>query len=153
MHVTTDDKAPYRGTLPPAPTRITEVGAAVFASAAMSDSSLVQFLGMPTVRSARIRSKVVGDSKLATLRAALRELEQSGRSASGHEQNGLGAERCRRESVRWENIEELLFESYDPSKIFGKPSSTLSVASSIEGREEEVNKRISDVDSAWSYRV
>lgn len=147
-HVTIDENVPSRGALPPAPTRTAEVNGTVFASAAMSDSSVVQFFGMPVVGNAGTNSKVAGGSRFATLRAALRELEQGGTSAAGNEGNGLGPGWCRGASLRWEHIEELLFESYDPSKIFGKPPSTVSVASPTEGREEEVSKRTPDMGSA-----
>lgn len=110
--------------------RNAEVNPAVFAAAAGADPSVAQFLDMPTTSNA---GGTVDGDEVTTLRIALRELGRSGAHA-GRGWAGVGAET----RIRWEDVEEVLFERYDPANIFGKPPSTVSVASSVGDAEEEV---------------
>lgn len=107
-----------------------EVDAATFASAAATDPSIVEFLGIPTVRF-HTGVRGAGEDAPVTLRAALHEL--GGGKATG---GGRGGERGG--TVRWGDIEEILFERYDPTRIFCKPPICSKLASRGRAADKEV---------------
>lgn len=78
-----------------------------------------------------------------TLREALHKLGRGGSERSqaggvgGRRRSGVAGEGAG--AVRWEDVEGLLFDPYDPAKIMANPPSTVSVSSttSADGAQEE----------------
>lgn len=130
---------------PPAAT----VSADTFFSRAVADTAVVLFLGMRPSAAGGAGSgtgggswssrNTVNDSHL-TLREALRELV--GRAGGGGPQNARSE--SRNLWLRWEDIEALLFEPYDPTEVFSNPPSTVPIGfarggpRSAQQQEEEV---------------
>lgn len=157
-----DETAEAMPTAAPAATESFPPAAAVsaggFVSRAVADPSVVRFLRMrpPAAggdasgsgRGGGSGSSTASSSHL-TLRRALRELVDG---ASAGEAGGGGAKSARPETrrpwLRWEDIEALLFEPYDPTEMFSNPPSTVPIGSASVGprgaqqQEEEVCVRI-----------
>lgn len=83
-----------------------------------------------------------GEPADITLREALHQLGRGGSERSqaggvGGRRSGVAGEGAG--AVRWEDIEGLLFDPYDPAKIMANSPSTVSVSSttSAEGAQEE----------------
>lgn len=111
---------------------VAEVKADKFVSGAEANHAIVPFLMMNTI--GVCQDKV----DKSTLRSALRELG-SGSIRAGRQKRAGG-------TVRWDEIEELLFDPYDPTDVLGNPPSTVSIVSSPRAedeRDEEV--RLSDL--------
>lgn len=101
-----------------------EVVADDFVSGAVADPGIVRFLGMRTSGARQ------GYKDNLTLRAALSKV---GSSSIGAGADGGGANAGGRRgttTLRWEDIEGVLFDPYDPTEILSNPPSTVSVASS-----------------------
>lgn len=99
------------------------VSADDFVSRAQADSALVRFLGMRTPTSVATPGSDSGSESDLTLRKALRKLGGVG----GFGRSGTKSAKSR---LRWEDIEGLLFEPYDPTRMLGDPPSTVSIGGS-----------------------
>lgn len=113
-----------------------EVSTDKFASAALSDPEVVRFLAMRTAVACR------GEPGDLTLREALRQLRRGGSERAeaggvGGGRSGIAGEEA--STVRWEDVEGLLFDPYDPAEILVNPPLTVSISSttSAEGAQEE----------------
>lgn len=122
-----------------------EVGADGFVSRAVADPVLVRFFGMRITTPATVTDFRPGEHGLhsgddgsgrrggsITLREALREFAATyGGGAKGGlaKAKKIGLSPCR---VRWDDVEGLLFEPYDPTELLGNPPNTVSISSSRE---------------------
>ncbi|CAM9744831.1 unnamed protein product [Scytosiphon promiscuus] len=157
-------------TTPGAVPHTAEVSADVFVSRAVADPGIVRFLGMRVTTPATALghgehgecSSNGGESDGGMkLREALREFaanrgggRQGGRSKT--EKIGLSSRR-----VRWDDIEGLLFDSYDPTELLGNPACTGSVSSSagsagtggVRHDEEEVYELATNAEAKTIYAL
>ena len=110
-----------------------EVNTDKFASAALSDPEVVRFLAMHTTSACR------GEAGDLTLREALRGLGRGSKRAGAGGVGGRSEVAGETSTVRWGDVEGLLFDPYDPSEIMADPPSTVSVSlpTSAEGTQEE----------------
>lgn len=114
-----------------------EVNTEKFASAALSDPEIAPFLAMRTAVVCR------GDPGDLTLREALRQLGRGGSERAeaggvgGGGRSGVAGEEA--STVRWEDVEGLLFDPYDPGEIMANPPLAVSISSPTcaEGAQEE----------------
>lgn len=128
------------------------VSADAFVSAALADPSIVRFLDM---RTARADHRAQGSDRV-TLRSALRDLAKDKATRPGPEEDGGGGgSSVLRQKVReggmtsgllWGNIEQILFDPYNPATVYDSPPSTTTIGTPSASRSSSQSSLKRDDD-------